>query len=578
MHAIKQLTMITTLALGMANAAETAAERDERMAWWREAKFGVFIHWGVYAVPAGIHNGKEVPGIGEWIMLRARIPVADYRAYAKDFTASKYDPEAFAELIKEAGARYTVITSKHHDGFALYPSAVTDWDAVDSSPAGRDLLAPLAAAVRQRDIRFGLYFSQAQDWVHPGGAKAEMKEGEGWDPAHDGDFDEFLRDIAVPQTREILLRYQPDILWWDTPAWMTTERARPLAELVPLSPGLITNNRLGGDFPGDTETPEQFVPATGFPGRDWEACMTMNDTWGYKSNDQNWKTPAELIQTLVDCVSKGGNFLLNLGPTPEGEIPAPSIERMKAIGAWMRKNGEAIYGTTASPFHKLDWGRCTKRLKDDGGTLFLHVFEWPADGQLDVPGLRSKITAASLLDGGAKLEFSTTDAGLRIKLPANQPDPSASVIAVEFTGALTVEQLLPGPLADGSIELPAAIADIHNHVLAQARIDGRGDEARVTGWTRELISVSWDFQAKSPGRFELTASHSGPESANKAGLQLGKTHQAIEFPASPAGQRANTVLGVVEIPEAGTYRIEIKPKDKNWKPLDLFGLTLKPVP
>jgi alpha-L-fucosidase len=578
MHAMKQFAAVTTLALGISSAAETPAERDQRMAWWREAKFGVFIHWGVYAVPAGIHNGKTIPGIGEWIMHRDRIPVAEYRAFAKDFTASKYNPEAWAELIQAAGARYMVITSKHHDGFALYPSAVTDWDVADASPAGRDLLAPLAAAVRQRGVKFGLYYSQAQDWVHPGGAKADMKEGESWDSAQNGSFDFYLRDIAAPQVREILSRYQPDILWWDTPAWMTHDRARPLADLVSLSPGIITNNRLGGDFQGDTETPEQFVPATGFPGRDWEACMTMNDTWGFKRDDKNWKSTEELIRTLVDCVSKGGNFLLNLGPTPEGEIPAPSIERMKAVGAWMRTNGTAIYGTTASPFHKLDWGRCTKRLNADGGTLFLHVFEWPANGQLDVPGFRSKVAGARMIDGGVTLDCAVTDAGLRISLPAKRPDPAASVIALDFTGPLVVNQILPGPLADGRIELPAAIADIHNHVLAQARIDGRGDKARVTAWTLPKITVSWDFEAKGPGRFQVIASHSGPATAAKASLELGKTQRVIEFPATPAGKRATTDLGVVEITEAGTCNIHLKPDETNWQPLDLFGLTLKPAP
>ncbi len=259
--------------------AETREARDARMAWWREAKFGMFIHWGVYAVPAGTYKGERVGGIGEWIMLRAKIPVAEYRAFAREFNPVDYDPDAWARLAKAAGMRYIVITSKHHDGFALFDSAVTDWDVVDATPYRRDLIGPLAAAARRHGLKFGCYYSQAQDWTHPGGAKAGYKEGEGWDEAHKGSFDEYLRTIAIPQTREVLTRISPDILWWDTPTWMTPERAAPLHELIALRPGLITNNRLGGRYSGDTETPEQYIPATGFKDRDWEVCMTMNDTW-----------------------------------------------------------------------------------------------------------------------------------------------------------------------------------------------------------------------------------------------------------------------------------------------------------
>ena len=192
------------------------------------------------------------------------------------------------------------------------------------------------------------------------------------------------------------------MLWWDTPTDMNKERAEKLLPLLKLKPGIIHNNRLGGGYKGDTETPEQFIPATGFPGRDWETCMTMNDTWGYKSYDHNWKSAETLIRNLVDIASKGGNYLLNVGPTSEGLIPAPSVERLKEIGQWMKVNGEAIYGTTASPFKRLPWGRCTKKLTSDGAILYLHVFNWPADGQLLVPGLKNAAQRAYVLTDPAK--------------------------------------------------------------------------------------------------------------------------------------------------------------------------------
>ena len=236
--------------------------------------------------------------------------------------------------------------------------------------------------------------------------------------AQDGDMDEYIRTIAVPQVREILSNYgKIAILWWDTPVNMNKQRADMLLPLLALQPGIITNNRLGGGYGGDLSTPEQQIPATGIPGRDWETCMTMNGTWGYKSYDHNWKSVETLLHNLVDIASKGGNYLLNVGPTCLGEIPAPSIERLKAIGAWMKVNGESIYATTASPFSRLPWGRCTKKLHDAGATLYLHVFDWPKDGKLIVPGLRNEVRSAWLLATDKTLECTAGADGVTVVVP-----------------------------------------------------------------------------------------------------------------------------------------------------------------
>ncbi|MBN1588675.1 MAG: alpha-L-fucosidase, partial [Pirellulales bacterium] len=330
-------------------AASDAAKKAD-MQWWRESRFGMLITWGVYCVPAGAYHGEKVPWLGEWIMRQAKIPVAEYREYAKQFNPTQYDPDAWIRLAKEAGMKYVIVMPKHHDGFAMYDSKVTDWDVVDATPYGKDLMQPLHQACKKHGVRFGVYYSQDQDWVHPGGSKSGYKEGEpGWDPAHDGDFDEYLEKIALPQVKEILTNYDADILWWDTPRWMTKERAQPFLELLELRPGIVWNNRLCKGIKGCFTTPEQRIPDTGLD-YDWETCMTMNHTWGYKSFDHDWKSTESLIQKLVDIASKGGNFLLNVGPTKEGIIPEPSVKRLKEIGRWMNVNGEAIYGTTASPF------------------------------------------------------------------------------------------------------------------------------------------------------------------------------------------------------------------------------------
>ncbi len=414
-----------------------AQSNPDKMDWWKEAKFGLFIHWGVYSVPAGVYAGKDIAGIGEWIMNRGKIPTTTYQAYAKQFNPIKYNPEAWVKMAKDAGMKYLVITSKHHDGFTLFETKASKWNVVEATPYGRDLLKPLAEACHKYGIKLGFYYSQAQDWNNPGGAAS----GGHWDKAQDGSMDDYIDKVAVPQVKEILSNYgQVDILWWDTPTDMTKERAEKFLPILTKYPNLITNNRLGGGYNGDTETPEQFVPATGFPGRNWETCMTMNDTWGYKSKDNNWKSPKDIIQTLIDIVSKGGNYLLNVGPTSEGLVPQPSIERLGEVGKWMKTNSEAIYGTTASPFSYLPWGRCTQK----GNKLYLHVFNWPTDGQISVP-LQNKVIKAYLLSDPKKLlKVEKTATKNTISLVGSAPDEIASVVVVELKSA---PEVLPLPAA-----------------------------------------------------------------------------------------------------------------------------------
>jgi alpha-L-fucosidase len=315
----------------------------------------MFIHWGVYSVPAGTYHGEQSKHIGEWLMRDFNIPVAEYAGYTKQFDPEKFDADAWVKLAKDAGMKYIVITSKHHDGFAMFHSRASSYNIFDATPFKRDPLAELARACREQGIKLGFYYSQAQDWHHPGGAATR---GGHWDPAQEGSMDDYIDKVAVPQVREILSNYGPvAVLWWDTPKDMTPARVKKFLPLLKLQPRLITNNRLDKDkLTGDFSTPEQKIPATGIPGEDWETCMTMNHTWGYKSFDHDWKSTEMLLRNLIDIASKGGNYLLNVGPTSEGLIPEPSVERLQAIGRWMKVNGEAIYGTSASPFKELPLG------------------------------------------------------------------------------------------------------------------------------------------------------------------------------------------------------------------------------
>jgi alpha-L-fucosidase len=427
---------------------ETQEQQDARLKWFREARFGLFIHWGIYAVPAGFWQGRPVGA--EWIMNQGKIPVADYKAFAKNFTAAKYDPKAWAQLIADAGMKYVVITAKHHDGFTLYDSAYSDWNAVKASAAKRDLLQPLADAVRAKGLKFGTYYSQSQDWVNLGGGKGRDAP---WDEEQKkGSFDEYLAKIALPQVRELLEKYHPDILWWDTEYQMTSERARPFFDLVVSHPRLIHNSRLGGGVLGDFRTSEQRIPSSAMLGRALEVNMTINRSWGYRSDDHEYKSAQQLIRNLSDITSKDGNYLLNVGPTAEGEIPAPQVERLLAIGRWMKVNSEAIYATRGSVYPTpLPWGRTTQKAGSRGATtLFLHVWEWPADGKILLPSVYQAPRSGRLLAGGAAVASAVTPEGLVVTLPGTAPDPDVSVAALEFTDPVTVLNAAPLPTETGA--------------------------------------------------------------------------------------------------------------------------------
>jgi alpha-L-fucosidase len=425
-------------------SVQTAFAQEQRMQWWREARFGMFIHWGVYAQLAGVYDGHEINNIGEWIMNRGKIPVAAYQQIAKQFNPVKYNADEWVRMAKDAGMKYIIITAKHHDGFALFKTNASKWNVVDATPYGKDLLLPLVAACKKYHMKLGFYYSQAQDWTNPGGTAIRRAASEGWanpdsakidaytkehhghwDPAQEtSTFAQYIDNVAVPQVKELLTNYGDiAVLWWDTPNDMTTDAATKLNDLLKLQPNIITNDRLKRpDFPGDTKTPEQRIPKPGVMGNaDWETCMTMNGTWGYKSTDNKWKSTETLIRNLIDIASKGGNYLLNVGPKPDGTFPEQSINSLKSIGNWMKVNEEAIYATKASALPEPSWGRITQK----GDFLYLFVSDWPKDGKLLAP---VEINSAQLLANGSKLKINN----MTINLPAIAPDTIATVIKVQI--------------------------------------------------------------------------------------------------------------------------------------------------
>jgi alpha-L-fucosidase len=404
------------------------ARRDARLEWWRAARFGMFIHWGLYAIPAGQWKGQTIPGIGEWIMHRARIPVAEYEKLAEQFNPTQFDPAAWVSLAKRAGQKYLVITAKHHDGFCMFDTELTSYNIVDATPFGRDPMKELAAECARQGVRLCFYYSQTQDWHHPNG------DGNDWDyDEATKDFDGYIEEYVKPQVRELLTNYGPiGLIWFDTPKRLSVAQSRSLLDLVhTLQPACLVNGRLGnalGDYAeaGDNRIPDGVVDV------DWETPATINDTWGFRSDDHNWKSVPELIHKLVDITSKGGNYLLNVGPTAEGVIPQPSVERLVAMGEWLQVNGESIYGTCPGPIQGLAPYRSTA--KDD--RVYLHVLDWPRDGRIAVPLPADSISLAYVLadPSQASLSVQATSEGLTVAAPATPPDAIDSVVVLVRSG------------------------------------------------------------------------------------------------------------------------------------------------
>jgi alpha-L-fucosidase len=434
---------------------ETAAQRDARMAWWRDARFGMFIHWGLYSIPAGSWDGKPIDGIGEWIMNRGSIPVADYDALASQFNPAAFNAHDIVALAKAAGMKYIVITAKHHDGFAMFDSKADSFNIVQATPFHRDPIRELASECKKQGVKLGFYYSQDQDWSAPGGAAYKTGGHKPptfhWDPkAQDGDYASYLHNKAIPQLKELLTNYGdfPVVIWFDTPTVdMTPALAGEVVALLNQHPNLIWNNRLGGGYKGDTETPEQFIPAQGYPGRNWEACMTMNDTWGFKANDMNFKSTQTLLRNLIDITSKGGNYLLNIGPDSKGNVPAPEIERLKQVGSWLSVNGEAIYGTNATLFGP-EAGSFSQTEKDKAGKpkfipswnwrsttgkdkIYISLFTWPS-GSFHLDKSPRAITGAYLLADKARkpLKVTASASGVDVALPSAPLDPVATVLVL----------------------------------------------------------------------------------------------------------------------------------------------------
>ncbi len=438
---------LAILTLTAADKKQNVLAKDTRIDWWRDARFGMFIHWGIYSVPAGEWEGKK--GYGEWIRTSAEIPLDVYDQFRTQFNPVKFNADEWVRMARDAGMKYIVITSKHHDGFCMFDTKQTDF-CIRNTPFARDPMKELSEACRKYGLKFCFYYS-IMDWHHPD--YTPRRDWEKDRPVTGADFRRYV-DYMKAELKELLTNYgEIGVLWFDG-EWENTWNENYGKELYSwcrsLQPNIIINNRVGagrldmagltreGAFGGDFGTPEQEIPPKGLPGVDWETCMTMNDHWGYNQYDKNFKSAKELIRMLTDIASKGGNYLLNVGPTAEGLFPQESIDRLKQISSWMKVNGEAIHGTLASPFSGLTWGRCTRKEMKDGTRLYLHVFDWPADGRLKVSGCLNDVAACSLLSDPKQVQLKVVrkEDALTISLPPKAPDTINSVIVLDLKGKI----------------------------------------------------------------------------------------------------------------------------------------------
>jgi alpha-L-fucosidase len=547
-----------------------AITQDERMEWWRDAHFGMFIHWGLYAIPAGEWKDKEYPQIGEWIMKNARIPVSEYSELAQQFNPGQFDADAFVKTAKDAGMKYIVITSKHHDGFAMFKSAASSFNVADATPYHKDIIKALSEACQKQDMKLGFYYSQSRDWHEPNGLDND------WDFPEQRDFQKYLDEKVKPQLTELLTNYGPiGLIWFDTPLTITTAQAASLKALVrKLQPSCIISGRLGGEVTTDySSTRDNAIPPIVVPG-DWEVPATLNNTWGFKRNDNHWKSSQELTRLLFDITAKGGNYLLNVGPTAAGVIPSASVDILRKVGDWMKVNHEAIYGAGPNPFQvEFPWGNITT--KND--KLFLGVFHWP-QGSFYLEGLKNKVKKIYLLaDSSKALVFHSTyneQTGhnrLEIDLPSDPPDSVVSVVVTEIEGSPEIEHSI-FQQKDGTIFLPGALAtakkDGHDVVLSFT--PGGGGAM----WKNDSLSLSWQFTVDAPGTFDIdiiTAEggrHGSPtwNGGQLVQLSCGSFLSNItitddgrtENPRAVYWQKVHTKGGKISLAEVGEYTLTLK--------------------
>ncbi len=540
------------------SAVRTTADA-ERGAWFAADRFGLFIHWGLYSQAAGEWGGKRWFGISEWLMRRARIPVDQYAGLAGQFNPVEFDADEWVRLAREAGMRYIIITTKHHDGFAMFSSSASAFNICEATPFARDPIAELADACHRGGIRLGFYYSQFQDWHEPDGA------GNDWNFPERGDFGRYLREKALPQIEELLTRYGPvAMIWFDTPGTISAEDSQALYQRVrDLQPGCLVNSRIGNGYGDYATLGDQEVPLVAPDGL-WESIDTHNDTWGFATADHDWKSTKEVVGRLIRIASMGGNYVLNVGPDGRGAIPQASAKMLRRAGEWLKRNGTSIFGTVrgAIPLHA--WGCSTSR----PGIHYLHILNWPEDDTLWVAGVGDQVKSVRELTTGAVLPHHLDQGKLIIALPRELRDPIATVIeiAAERVAAATVQSWLLHPGISNCLEAPFAVLEgcRLGKVQWMERFGDWHHTDVVDGW-QAGATAAWDIQVVRPGSYLVGAEYECLPEADETEFELSVGTVCLPFPVLCTGGRfcgrvrfRRERVGVVQLDECGQTSIGIR--------------------
>jgi alpha-L-fucosidase len=549
---------------------------ESRIQWWRDARFGMFIHWGVYSLPGGEWKGKKVDGYAEHLMRKEKIPRAEYLELAHQFNPVKFNADQWVQTAKRAGMRYIIITAKHHDGFAMYNSLVSDYNVVKQTAWKHDPMADLSTACKKYGLKFGFYYSHAFDWEHPdapgndwdydnpGGDKL-LHGGTNWYDVHPELLPKavkYVNEKAIPQIQELIRMYHPDILWFDTPAKLPlSENIRILEAIRQTDPNVVVNGRLArgagnlnlGDYKNTSDRPAEFYPTEG----DWEAIPTTNESYGYSKFDNSHKPASFFIRLLAKAASRGGNLLMNIGPKGDGEFDAKDVRILDSIGKWMAVNNESIYKTTKTPLPIQSWGVSTRK----GNLLYLQVFNWPSNRKLLIEGLRSNVAKAWLLADPAhkNLEVKRIDpVDLEIKVPHNAPDKVSSVVVVQTEGNVETDSLRLLASHHITNRLLAFDADLKGKGFRFG--DGKAGKYYVENWKNKDQSVNWDFRLLQPARFKILVKYTA-DNANAGAYELKlddfKKQGTVETTAKGESVKEQ-VIGEVPL-NAGSHHLQVAP-------------------
>lgn len=558
---------------------ESPAEFAKRTEWFRNAKFGMFIHWGIYSVPADSTDLKGNKGAGEWYMTNKQAQIADYEKFAGQFNPVNFDARKWVSTAKSAGMKYIVITSKHHDGFDMFDSAVSDYTVVKSTPWKHDPMKDLAAECKRQGLKFCFYHS-IMDWH-----QKDYVPKRSWyaDQGANADFERYVTYLKA-QLKELLTQYGPiGILWFDG-QWENTWNQARGADLYKyvrsLQPNTIVNNRVDDGNGDDYGTPEQEIPTKGFAdNRLWETCMTLNDTWGYAKNDDNWKTSEILIHNLIDIASKGGNYLLNVGPTNLGEFTPETMDRLQTMGAWMKKYSASIYGTTASPFGKLSFdGRCTRK----GNKLFLQVFKWPEDGRIVLGGLKTEPSRAKELSTGETVVVSKSTSGDQAAWAIQKPnaiDPYATVVELDFRSAPEVVQVETAvtPAANGDLGLMPGDADL----VGGAGVETRGGQPNIGFWMSLEDKATWTVKAPAAGAYTVEVEYACPATEAGSEFAISDGSESVHATVSDTGDWGNfkvdTLAGKLNLPSGKSKVVLSAVTLKHGALMNIRRITLHPA-